>query len=167
MFRSALVVVMLVATQAWAQSPPTPVTNPAQLTAGSFEAVGEVDPFTVQLKEGKDYAFEVLTGSLAQVWTIRSPSGAVPGKVEPEDDESWGFEFRTGKAGTYTVEGRAAGESDYLPEDYQWRIVTDCWADAKTRCSIRPGQPQDMGSRTVSSATGSSLQACGPAGATR
>jgi hypothetical protein len=145
MFRPAIVAAMLAATPAWAQSSPTPIADPRQLTSGSFESVGEVDRFTVQLKEAKDYALEVLTGDDCSTWTVRAPGGAVVRRLELGcEDESWGFEFRTGKAGTYTLEGRA----DSLESDtagYQWRIVTDCRADAKTKCSIRPGQTQGHG----------------------
>lgn len=138
-----IIAAMLASVPAWAQSPPTPVADPRQLTGGSLEE-GEVDRFSFQLKEMKDYALEVLTGDDCSTWTVRAPGGAV---VRSEllgcDDESWGFEFRTGKAGTYTLEGR----NDSWGEDggYQWRIVTDCRADAKTQCSIRPGRTQGHG----------------------
>jgi hypothetical protein len=126
------------------QEPPTTLQASATagtgtgINRGTFEAAGDIDTYRVQLQQGQDYAFGVLVEEGDGRWTVKGPTSTVLGDDVSGENEGWGFEFRAGRTGYYTIEGREIGSATY-PVHYTFRLNKDCRDDAKTRCTIRPG----------------------------
>jgi hypothetical protein len=140
--KTMLIAALLAATPALAQEPPTTlqasVTAGTGLTRGTFEAAGDLDHYRVALVQGQDYAFGVQVQEGDGRWIVKGPTGTVLGDDVSGENEGWGFEFRAGRSGYYTIEGREIGSAVY-PVHYTFRLNKDCRDDAKTRCTIRPG----------------------------
>jgi hypothetical protein len=133
---------LLAATPALAQEPPTTLqasaTTGTGLNRGTFEAAGDLDRYRVALVQGQDYAFGVQVQEGDGRWIVKGPTGTVLRDDVSGENEGWGFEFRAGRSGYYTIEGREAGSAVY-PVHYTFRLNKDCRDDAKTQCTIRPG----------------------------
>jgi hypothetical protein len=136
--RAVAIIVLLAAipAPAWPQEPPT--TIGFGLHPATFEQAGELDTYRIQLTQGQDYAFGAITpGDTNAFWTIKGPTGAILFSKEVGEDEGDGFEFRAGRTGTFTIQ--AQEEYGYYPVKYTFRIDKDCRANAKTKCTIKPG----------------------------
>lgn len=137
--RMTMLAALLAATPALAQEPPTTLQASATAgtgtTTGGFDKAGDVDRYRIALKEGKDYAIGVRSG--ASEWTVRGPTGTALCSALTLDGEDDGCEFRAGRDGFFTIEGRAQEAGGYT-----FRLHPDCRKDVKTRCQIRPGATQ-------------------------
>jgi hypothetical protein len=136
---------LLFSAPALAQEPPTTITattdssSPPTISRGTFEAPGDVDTFRVYLEQGKDYA----VGAEGQTteWTLTGPTGTVLYQNNSYGDADWGYEFRAGRTGWFTVRGvKQDFEEDTYPAHYLVRAVNDCRSTIKTRCILKPGQ---------------------------
>jgi hypothetical protein len=137
--RAVTIAALLAAAPAFAQEPPTTIKVGVQYN-GAFEAAGDIDTFRIKLVQGQDYAVGITAGVSDSWWTLRGPTGTVLDADVSGLGESGGFEFRAGRTGYFTVEGREdAGASDSV---YTLRFYPDCLGSVKTRCQIKPGATQ-------------------------
>jgi hypothetical protein len=135
--RAVTIAALLTATPALAQEPPTTIKVGVQYN-GAFEAAGDIDTYRIKLVQGQDYAIGI--NGRALEWTVRGPTGAVLCNDYALDGEDAGCEFRAGRTGYFTIEGR---ESEGLSDTgYTFRFYPDCLGSIKTRCQIKPGATQ-------------------------